>query len=226
MFMTILLPTLAVSLLYVLFIYRLNQETDLSFYDCITQLFFGFISVLLVYVLIPFHSFLMPVYALGPDTVEFHGFIKYFFRVGFFEEAAKFLTLMVGLTILDKKLVTPMNILILSGINAIGFATIENLEYFKEDFSCFLTRSVFCNSGHMVLSFTATYFFFFFKDFKISPVKSALLGIFIAGIYHGIIDYNINYNLLPDRILTIIEVLFFYWATKYYFWAQKERVVI
>ena len=118
------LSALILMIFWFLLIYKFDTEKPKPKIYCGLAIFLGFCSVFLTVFL---HSVTPEIPTIHPIL---YNFLLYFLKVGPIEEISKILLLIIFINLFkfrDK----PLDILIYGGLIALGFATIENMQYFS-----------------------------------------------------------------------------------------------
>lgn len=140
--------------------------------------------------------------------------------IGGSEEIVKFLAWLPLIFIVKKK-IEPIDILIYSGIAALGFAFVENLDYLQKDINVFI-RTVTTSTIHMTSAAFPAFSLILMKRLNLNPILKILMlpvGFLLAMTFHGLFDvflispafYNSESLYLIPFLISII--LWFYMLT-------------
>ena len=212
------------ALIYLVVIYFTVPYGVLSVRKMLSYLFCGVISVGLLLVffrIFPFwqDTVVLPISIFG--GVDDSRFIEAFIQIALLEEFSKFIGLYIGNKANDD--IEPMAIMIYSGVVALGFSFIENVQYsIMYGAECLVVRSISTMILHLVCGLiigywvalgnlepnkTRTILDVFLKKFNLRKVAFAVSGIFFAASIHGIFDFNLSVDSSDTTTLMILIIM-------------------
>ncbi len=168
------------SILILKFDYR-----KISLWKCALSFFFGIVAILTTTLL----------QAITPEvTAEipfFHYLILFFVKVGPIEEISKILPVILMIYLLNLK-DKPSEIVIYGSLVALGFATIENMQYLSMyGFNLIFSRFVFSVLLHITL--TGIFSFALYQYYNLSIKLSRLIKIFLLIAFsHGAYNFILS----------------------------------
>jgi RsiW-degrading membrane proteinase PrsW (M82 family) len=143
-----------------------------------------------------------------------HDFIFFIFHVGIIEEAVKFIPVVIIVLLLGERINDPLDLLLLGGLSALGFATLENSLYFSV-FGLRIAFGRFILSTVLHMSFTILVCYIWAKARFIKPRNeffSVLIGFTFAACLHGLFDFvggsDNAYTLLFPVIIGLTAYIF------------------
>ena len=167
----------------------------------------------------PFYSALTRIYEVGPSEQ----FAYCLFAIGPVEELAKFF--MVWLVIYRRaEFATPLDGLVFSAACGLGFATVENWYYMLETDNVLWTRAVTLPFNHVLFSSFWGVGLSFAK-FGTPPVRSQMvfIGITLSFVYHGLYDYILVAQSVPDILVLPLVLALWLWLTTAHVRIQGRR---
>ena len=211
------------ALLYLSIIYLTIPYGIISIKKMFYYFFSGIISIGLIWVFLFFFHYvqdpiitLVPIF--GDDDTRF---IMAFIQIALLEETFKYFGVKVGN--ITNKDITPLSIMIYSGIVALGFSFAENLQYaILYGSEVLVVRSIFTMLLHFICGLIMGYWIglgmiepektrsimgVILKKFHLRKIAFACAGIFFAASIHGIFDYNIFLNSLSSNAIEVLIIM-------------------
>lgn len=139
----------------------------------------------------------------------FNDFLYCFAGIGMVEELAKLIPFAIMLLIFRKQINEPVDYLAYISTAALGFAAVENVQYFiKDGYMAINGRSILSTVGHMFDSSIIAYGIILFKFRKYNR-GIPLLFFFLAAFAHGFYDFWLVYPGIGHLLGALITILYF-----------------
>jgi len=139
---------------------------------------------------------------VGKDA---YGLFYCIFGIGVVEEVVKIIPLLLGI-LLTKEIEEPIDFIIYASVSALGFAFIENLEYFDlNHLNIIHGRAMLTAFIHVFCSSIIAYYLILGKYRGKNLYRMFFAGLLLAALVHGCFDYLvINDDITIYRILVIL----------------------
>lgn len=118
------------------------------------------------------------------------------FGIGLNEELSKLAGVIVVLALFRKKINEPIDVLVYSGVTALGFSLVENYYYFNNyGIRIISSRTFYSALEHIINTSIIVYGLFRYRLFKRGhPLFNSLAGLCIAIASHGLFDFFLQDN--------------------------------
>ncbi len=139
--------------------------------------------------------------------------------IGFTEEFAKLLGVVIVFNILKKRISEPIDYLVFAGVVALGFSVRENFIYYNNYGSQVITgRTLISSLTHIINTSICVYGLYSYSIFKVgNKYGNAILGLLVAVISHGLFDFFLAKEFTGTLTPFLASVIYFIGIN---FWIQ------
>lgn len=148
---------------------------------------------------------------LSMDGNLFNDFLYCTFSIGFIEECAKSVPVIITLYLFRKHINEPVDYIATFSVAALGFAAAENVLYFTSyGAEIISSRAILSNVGHMLFASLTAYGVVLVKFRNVKPgIIIVPLFLLFASVFHGIYDLGLMHE-GAGWTGTIITIAFFF----------------
>lgn len=217
----LLLLSILPALFYIRFIANVVPKNTIQKNEEYLQYLYGFISIPILYVLWVFKPitdlvFNIPIVFIDPNWD--HELLYCFFSVALYEEIAKFLLFRSTRIFFEKQ--TPLSSMVLCGVSALGFATIENFSYIATDINCYMVRIIYTYTMHLFTGLVVGYFYgrtLGNRKTKNNNFLRICMGLFMAMIFHSFFNFSSSIDIMILLHIVMFFIVYFLYKRQYKF---------
>jgi len=188
------------------YLWRLNLYTREPFYMGILALLAGAFLALSSFILYDLWFMVNPIIP-GESTRE--NFIFFFLHVGFIEEIVKFLPVVIIIVFTRERINEPLDLVILGGFSALGFATLENSLYFSAvGINIASARFIISTFLHMAETMLLCYLWARARYMTTRHENWAILGGFgLVMLSHGLFDFILTEGIYWSLLIAGAQIV-------------------
>lgn len=171
-----------------------------------------FVAMVIAFITFPISDLIRAMIGDDRQVQSVYSLFYCIFGIGIIEETIKFLPLLIGI-ILTKEIEEPIDYIIYASVSALGFAFIENLEYFDlASLTVIHGRALLTVFTHMFCSSIIAYCLIYAKYRGKNVYLMFLVGLLLAAVSHGVYDYLLmngknNWFTITAVIYTLLCVI-------------------
>ncbi len=151
-----------------------------------------FISLFLIYPTLVLYDFMDIEWNFNISQNSINDLIYCIFGIGFIEEFCKLIPLLILILFRPSSIKTPMDIILIACLSAVGYSFVENLIYFTSDrLDIISSRAMISVVGHVADTSIAAYGIVIlrFKERSIQNIIKSIAYFFVAMFMHGVFDF-------------------------------------
>jgi len=194
------LNAIIICLVWIIFLMRIAVFHRKRFTVYLTLLIMGMISANISLVV---NDLLHKVLTISPDGSFVRGLLSSILHIGFVEETAKFIPVLIFVC-LARRVDDPFDLIAYGSFSALGFATLENAIYFSLDgLGILLSRFLYSTLVHIAM--TAIICYAWARARYLQPenqAKAVLFGLAVAAVVHGTFDFFLGYMMSKAILLS------------------------